>query len=476
MGLKKKKRDKESNVKKVICPECGSEIKEGLSFCPECGYDINPEKSKEKEPQNKGVRTCPNCKHVLEEELPYCPECGAKTGISAAENDDLSVLEDLPSEEEAELDTSSIDDLEIELPDIDIGEDGEDEEGSMEIELPDLDDTMGMELPSTDTFDDLDEALNEESDILDDFEGETEELTDDGLKNAKIDDLGLGEGFEEDLEALFGGEETSEGESEPETEPEIESESEEVIETEGEVDGNACPECGTVNDDNAVFCKECGNQLTDVDEIKVTSPLFHTPASLSLIDFVDLNLENALPGDKVIAKRTADGRYEVLVAPMQYPIYVLDCSEKEADVLKADYLLREIDAPLREKVDAYCFLSNYPEILKSLFGIASLDAIYEEDTMQYIRLKDVDDELLDTNIDFEIMHILSELGKPEQRAVARVIKELHITRISKVSAHEIVSATNLTKDKAHEILSRDSRMYEMLCSIIESMKAEGSLF
>ena len=58
---------KEKPVKTVKCPNCSSDIKEGLKFCPECGKAMP-----------KPTKNCPKCNAEISARAKFCPECGEK--------------------------------------------------------------------------------------------------------------------------------------------------------------------------------------------------------------------------------------------------------------------------------------------------------------------------------------------------------------------------------------------------------------
>ncbi|HAS73393.1 MAG TPA: hypothetical protein DCS67_04550 [Clostridiales bacterium UBA8960] len=54
-------------TKTVPCPNCKTEVKEGVKFCPECGNSMN--------------KTCVHCHVVLKGNPKFCPDCGGKQDI-----------------------------------------------------------------------------------------------------------------------------------------------------------------------------------------------------------------------------------------------------------------------------------------------------------------------------------------------------------------------------------------------------------
>lgn len=48
----------------MICPNCNSEVKDGMRFCPKCGTEI---------PQ---IRYCSECGTELKDGMRFCPKCG----------------------------------------------------------------------------------------------------------------------------------------------------------------------------------------------------------------------------------------------------------------------------------------------------------------------------------------------------------------------------------------------------------------
>lgn len=54
----------------MICPNCNSEIKDGMKFCPKCGTGI---------PQ---TRYCSECGTVLKDSMRFCPKCGHTMEVS----------------------------------------------------------------------------------------------------------------------------------------------------------------------------------------------------------------------------------------------------------------------------------------------------------------------------------------------------------------------------------------------------------
>ena len=60
-------KNKPKQVKTTTCPNCNSEIKQGLKFCPECGNKMAPL-----------TKVCPDCKAECKATAKFCPECGKK--------------------------------------------------------------------------------------------------------------------------------------------------------------------------------------------------------------------------------------------------------------------------------------------------------------------------------------------------------------------------------------------------------------
>ena len=46
------------------CPNCNSEVKDGMKFCPKCGIEISQ------------IQFCPNCGTEIKEGTCFCPQCG----------------------------------------------------------------------------------------------------------------------------------------------------------------------------------------------------------------------------------------------------------------------------------------------------------------------------------------------------------------------------------------------------------------
>ena len=65
VGIAKEKNILESGTKTKYCPECGTQIEEGMKFCPGCGK------------KTSFNRTC-KCGTVLSDGAKFCPECGEK--------------------------------------------------------------------------------------------------------------------------------------------------------------------------------------------------------------------------------------------------------------------------------------------------------------------------------------------------------------------------------------------------------------
>ena len=59
-------------IKKIrICPKCGAECDDSLSFCGACGTELP-------KPESQGKKFCTNCGHEISTQATFCPQCGNK--------------------------------------------------------------------------------------------------------------------------------------------------------------------------------------------------------------------------------------------------------------------------------------------------------------------------------------------------------------------------------------------------------------
>jgi hypothetical protein len=61
-----------------VCPTCGRQRPDGVTFCDECGTRLN-----EDAPASAGVLACPKCGAQLESGGNFCDMCGAPVGTAA---------------------------------------------------------------------------------------------------------------------------------------------------------------------------------------------------------------------------------------------------------------------------------------------------------------------------------------------------------------------------------------------------------
>lgn len=68
----------ENNKKTKFCPNCGTEVAEGVAFCPQCGFKLNNEESQ--------TKFCQSCGKKININAEICPYCGVRVaGVVPAE-------------------------------------------------------------------------------------------------------------------------------------------------------------------------------------------------------------------------------------------------------------------------------------------------------------------------------------------------------------------------------------------------------
>ena len=65
-----------------LCPNCGTEIEEGISFCSKCGTKIEaPAPKVHAQEEKPDFKVCPTCGSRLTLEAAFCPSCGTKQEV-----------------------------------------------------------------------------------------------------------------------------------------------------------------------------------------------------------------------------------------------------------------------------------------------------------------------------------------------------------------------------------------------------------
>lgn len=266
-----------------------------------------------------------------------------------------------------------------------------------------------------------------------------------------------------DLDVLFGELDKEEpAEEEPEVaEPAMEEPFEEVpevAEEEPEVlpEGSyRCPECNFVVTEEDVYCPNCSHQLKEAAPPEPASPLLGIQSEYQFAERGAVDYSNAIAGDRVIVRKEGD-KYIALMCPFAVPVEVVDVDADEAEMLKADHILRcQPQLTVEDIVESgYTLKNSEPYLEKYYNGQNDIDKIYGEGLSQYANVKEVDDGLIKSGLSVDVLEILKPLKATEQKTLVNVLNKLEATQLTRASAHCIVEGE---RDEASmmDIVSRE---------------------
>lgn len=375
------------------------------------------------------VKKCPQCGAEYQGYPEFCDECGYDFA-----SDELSETEQEKPVEETENDEISVDVTEneeetVEEPDSedDITADREENEEDNAVDSEENGEDSGevIELTSwedLDTEDDGDIAFEDE-DILDEAEEEPE----------------VEDSDEEEPDNEF--EETDE-----------EPDEQDIEEVEPEEDYSEPEEVEQYDEDYSEQEEWLEEEYTALEKA--------TKESIE-VKVEQLDFSEAVEGPSIVAYETEEG-YKVITAPNEIMINCLVCDEDTAKILKADFMLRTEDyLSVKDKALLYSLLKENETEAKDILGYNDINEYFGEPADLYADMVNVADELLETDMNFEVMAVLAKTTKEQQKLVAKVVNRYDLNRVTVVSAKQIADGKK-TEEEIKEILMQDERMFEIL--------------
>lgn len=324
-----------------------------------------------------------------------------------------------------------------------------------------------------DSFEIPDEfALDEEDSFDDILDYESNEPAGDISTESEDDTFGFGDDFDLDDEDLFDGfdeAESTEEDSESETD---EAEDLDLNEIDADLDADLLGFDSSLEepDYSEIVAKPVNPTIENTiladesESVIFSAPLLAIPNKDILVNRADINFEGAITGEKLVICADGDG-YKALVAPEKETACLVSARGIEAEVLQKDYMLRMCDPTLEEKIAVYAYLEENIETVHTIFGEKPLEDIYQDDVQKYLNLKDATPALIRTNIDNEVVAILSQLASEKQDEIAQMITDLEVKTVSKATAVMIVGSDG-DIDEARKAIMQDIRITEMMTALL----------
>lgn len=230
-------------------------------------------------------------------------------------------------------------------------------------------------------------------------------------------------------------------------------------------DGLKCPECGTEIDEETVFCPVCGAQLKD-GEVPNNAIIEGLSDSFSLVEKSEIDFTKAVFGEETIVRKVGD-KYEALTFPKEDAVKIIEATDGEAEMLKADYILRKgVDITTKDIVEAGATLKSNSQYLDKYYGNTDIDDIYGEGVTDYANIKGIKDEILDIGLPVNVMQILSELGAKAQTDLGEIMKRYEIDDLTPTSARIIVDSDR-TADTMRDIIVREKTMQSIVADYVD---------
>ena len=373
------------------------------------------------------VKNCPQCGAEYQGYPEFCDECGYDFASyePISETGQKEPLEEAEKEplEEAENDEISVDEKENE------------------------------------------EETAEEATVEDDISADREENEEDNAVDSEEDSADSGEVIEltswEDLDTEDDGDIAFEDEDIFEEEPEEDTDGEELDTEVGEE-----PEELTEYDKDAdPYYDETDNEEEQTPDERWYEAEY-TALEKAVKEEIEVSVEQvdfseAVEGPSIVAYETEEG-YKVITAPNEIMINCLVCDEDTAKILKADFMLRTEDyLSVKDKALLYSLLKENETEAKDILGYDDINEYFGEPADLYADMVNVADELLETDMNFEVMAVLAKTTKEQQKLVAKVVNRYDLNRVTVVSAKQIADGKK-TEEEIKEILMQDERMFEIL--------------
>ena len=116
---------------------------------------------------------------------------------------------------------------------------------------------------------------------------------------------------------------------------------------------------------------------------------------------------------------------------------------------------------VKDKALLYSLLKENETEAKDILGYNDINEYFGEPADLYADMVNVADELLETDMNFEVMAVLAKTTKEQQKLVAKVVNRYDLNRVTVVSAKQIADGKK-TEEEIKEILMQDERMFEIL--------------
>ena len=229
--------------------------------------------------------------------------------------------------------------------------------------------------------------------------------------------------------------------------------------------GNTCPNCGFLLDDDAVFCPVCGEQVGE-GEPEVKALLDGFADDFSLVEREKIDFSKAVAGEEIIVRKDGE-RYEALTAPIENPVKIIDVSANDAEVLKADYVLKKAEhLSVRDIVEAGATLRDNTTFLDRYYGVSDINEIYGDGLSDYAAVSGTKDDLLDIGLPINILQILNSLGAKAQSELAGILNRYEVSDITPTTAKLIVDSDR-TEETMRDIVVREKTMQSIVHDYID---------